>query len=444
MRPPSGPCTQRSFAELHGRVFNFAAVAFLPPREQPAGAGSAPPARRSMRLFRWALGAACILLGAHAAAPSPGASRLAEEAPGSYEAYAAAVPLGELASLVIEAEGAGALSAVLRRVGSLVPLRHGLDGTGVTLQMAAAATDSFATMKLSLRAGCASASEEDARGYSALHYAALGGSNALAALLQACGHALDLEAGDLQGRTPLMVAARAGRSDAVKMLLYAGADPLTKADDRRDALFAAAHMGRQNCTELLLQGGADPTSTDRNGESPLHVAARFGFLPVVQSLVASGAPVDRAAKDGVSVLIAAARGGREDVVRFLVERGADPHATTRDGSSALHLAAQHGHRRAVAALLDAGARVNRGNELGVTPLMLAAQHAQAQVVPLLLHAGAEILARSSHGATALQLAVDNKNEAIVEMLEAELRGELPTAKALPGPGTAVLTMASRM
>ena len=98
----------------------------------------------------------------------------------------------------------------------------------------------------------------------------------------------------------------------------------------------------------------------------------------------------------------------------------------------------------MAALLDAGARVNRGNELGVTPLMLAAQHAQAQVVPLLLHAGAEILARSSHGATALQLAVDNKNEAIVEMLEAELRGELPTAKALPGPGTAVLTMASRM
>jgi ankyrin repeat protein len=62
------------------------------------------------------------------------------------------------------------------------------------------------------------------------------------------------------GHTPLMRAAKEGRSDAVKVLLERGAVVNARAMDGSTALTAAARTGNADMVKLLLEKGADPSS----------------------------------------------------------------------------------------------------------------------------------------------------------------------------------------
>jgi hypothetical protein len=89
-------------------------------------------------------------------------------------------------------------------------------------------------------------------GWAPLHYASTGGHITVMRLLLD-NHAY-IDAASPNGSTPLMMAARYGTNDAVKLLLDAGADPTLKNVQGLTAIDFARQVQRED-TVLLIAGG---------------------------------------------------------------------------------------------------------------------------------------------------------------------------------------------
>ena len=78
-------------------------------------------------------------------------------------------------------------------------------------------------------------------------------------------------AGDIDARDPtfettaLAFATDFGQTDAVTLLLEAGADPDARNGNGSTPTIGAAFFGRPECLRLLLDAGADPALADENG-----------------------------------------------------------------------------------------------------------------------------------------------------------------------------------
>ncbi|MBB5920832.1 ankyrin repeat protein [Actinoalloteichus hoggarensis] len=131
--------------------------------------------------------------------------------------------------------------------------------------------------------------------------AALGQTDALAALLRESG--ADQALADTSGTIPLYAAAVSGHTEAVRLLLAAGAAPDVESHggpDEGTPLCAAASWGHLGVVRLLLEHGADANlseathpeaDVDAAGMTPLEWAALGGHDEVVTALVAAGAVV---------------------------------------------------------------------------------------------------------------------------------------------------------
>jgi len=67
------------------------------------------------------------------------------------------------------------------------------------------------------------------------------------------------------GLTPLMVAAREGRLEALRLLLASRASPHLPDEDGMRPLHFAAEAASLECCEMLISAGADPSSQDDSG-----------------------------------------------------------------------------------------------------------------------------------------------------------------------------------
>lgn len=101
----------------------------------------------------------------------------------------------------------------------------------------------------------------DDEGESLLHLAVRENDDALLVFLLRFEHARSLASFDYLVYTPLHVAAREGRADAVRRLLAAGADPNAHQDERigNTPISEAVHGGHPEIVAMLLRAGADPT-----------------------------------------------------------------------------------------------------------------------------------------------------------------------------------------
>ena len=67
------------------------------------------------------------------------------------------------------------------------------------------------------------------------------------------------------GATAIAFAADFGRTEAVRILLQAGADPNALNSNGSSPALGAAFFGRPECLRILLEAGADPTIADEDG-----------------------------------------------------------------------------------------------------------------------------------------------------------------------------------
>ncbi|MGE3804044.1 MAG: ankyrin repeat domain-containing protein [Gemmataceae bacterium] len=256
---------------------------------------------------------------------------------------------------------------------------------------------------------------------------------------------VDLDRGNANGVTPLMMAGQQGAFDCVKLLVEAGVD-LYRQDRhgrtareraRVDKKIAEYLRDRMEGTGVApaaptAQTPAPPRTgaTSKNPGIQLSKAAKKGDLAALQAALAEGAPLEWRNRDDYTPLMVATENGHSEIVRALLAAGADPHgAATNTGADALYIACAQGHLDIVEELLQRGADVNppadRGGT-GYTPLMAAALSGNLELVQRLVAAGANVQATDLDGRTAIKWAREQKHKEVVKYLK-ELMGE-------PAPG----------
>src|SRR5690606_37694399 len=142
-----------------------------------------------------------------------------------------------------------------------------------------------------------------------------------------------------EGQTALMLAARNGRPDAVRLLLERGADANAVESFRgQTALMWAAGEGNADAVRLLADHGAELEARSSGGFTALLFAVREAQLEAAKALVERGADVDAVAPDGTSALNMAIVNAYYEVASLLVAGGANPNLPDPRGSS-LHIIA---------------------------------------------------------------------------------------------------------
>lgn len=179
----------------------------------------------------------------------------------------------------------------------------------------------------------------------------------LAATLLAREHANADERGP-NGDTSVLVAARKGHLEMVRLLVKHGAKINTLDSKRRDILNIAISTKNPPLARLALELGADATMVTSiyDGAAIIYGSAK-GAVEIVDMLISAGAPVNRVNNVGWTALLEVAilGDGSEAYVKIaqmLLAAGADKNISDRNGVTPLEHAEQRGQRNLVEVLND--------------------------------------------------------------------------------------------
>jgi len=231
---------------------------------------------------------------------------------------------------------------------------------------------------------------------------------------------------DVNGSTPLLVAASNGDAAQVRQLLKAGANPNVRNKLDTTPLLEAAFHSNLEMIEALLDAGADPNVSGPDGQTPLMLVARGTNVVAAKMLLGKGAnPRASESQRHQTALMWAAANSQAPMTRLLLEVGADvdaktatdlmtplvsaePRAQPRSpgGMTALMFASREGCLDCVAAMVERGASVNLPDPEGVTPLLWAIWNTRFDVAKYLIGHGADVNRWDWWGRTPLYLAVD--------------------------------------
>jgi ankyrin repeat protein len=219
-----------------------------------------------------------------------------------------------------------------------------------------------------------------------LSEAACQGQTEMVSMLLASGMRFNINRDDMPH--PLIGAARKGSAIMVNHLLDAGHDIETTTRTKyvgMTVLMVAARRGRTELVRLLLARGANIEAVDKNHYTSLMHAVRKGRVEVVKLLLANGADKELR-NDNTIFLVTAASSGHADVVSALLSAGANIEATRTDlmyHRTALLVAAEKGHVDVVNILLAAGANKFATDSCGDTALALAKKNKHNEVMAAL-------------------------------------------------------------
>uniref|UniRef100_A0A8C7WPR7 non-specific serine/threonine protein kinase n=1 Tax=Oryzias sinensis TaxID=183150 RepID=A0A8C7WPR7_9TELE len=263
---------------------------------------------------------------------------------------------------------------------------------------------------------CMNVNAKDEDQFTALHWAAQNGDEAIARLLLDRGAAINETDG--QGRTPAHVACQHGQENVVRVLLSRGADVQINGKDNWTALHFAAWQGHLGIVKLLVkQAGADVDGQTSDGRTSLHLASQRGQYRVARILIELGASVHLTSVGLNTPLHVAAETGHTSTSRLLIKHKADIHAQNTQGLTPLHLACQRGHLATVKMLIAEGADPCRPSQTLCTPCHLAAGSGHCEVLKeLLLHCPDAGSVTDEEGLSPLHLAVGAGHSNVIKML----------------------------
>ncbi|KAI0016478.1 ankyrin repeat-containing domain protein [Xylariomycetidae sp. FL0641] len=184
-----------------------------------------------------------------------------------------------------------------------------------------------------------------------------------------------------QKNKALLLAAEAGRTDTLKLLLDNGADIDWVDWAGSTALTWALPSGHESAAKLLLDHHADVNISDIYHNPPLHWALPYPHL--TRLVLEHGAKVNAQNDDKQTALMWAAQAGRLDTLRLLLDHNADVNLQDKLGFTALHAAALKGYEEVARLLLRKGANPNLGDQDGWTPLHAAVLRRHENIADLL-------------------------------------------------------------
>ncbi|KJH44356.1 ankyrin repeat protein [Dictyocaulus viviparus] len=254
----------------------------------------------------------------------------------------------------------------------------------------------------------------DKMGRSYLHRAAYScNKNAVLKILeQSCPNVRDVN-----GVTPLHVAAAVGNRDVIAVFLQFGADPLAK-DNRgfTPVDWAAAYNQISSLEELILNIhglSSDLATCSSNVDSS---CSKICEDPTLSNLFTAAAGVRKQTDYtncwGRAGLLFASYFGSLPCIMCLLEK--NPQLVlVRDprGRTALHLSAWNGHHECVKYLVDKGVEIEALDDTGATALMYAVKDSgSVRVLEYLLSYGADVSKRDKKGNTVLHHSCISRNE----------------------------------
>ncbi|KAL7909981.1 hypothetical protein GGI35DRAFT_447561 [Trichoderma velutinum] len=198
---------------------------------------------------------------------------------------------------------------------------------------------------------------------SALHLVAyFGVEDAARALFE---DAVETDAKDLKGQTPLSLAAENGHETVVRLLLEKDAKIDSQDIRNRTPLSLAAKNGHEAVVRLLLKKGAEINSQRFRRHTPLFLAVENGHETVVRLLLKERAKVNSRDNQGQTPLSLAAKNGHEAVVRLLLKKRVKVNSRDHEEQTPLSLAAKNGHEAVVRLLLEKKAETDFKHYWGI-------------------------------------------------------------------------------
>ena len=187
--------------------------------------------------------------------------------------------------------------------------------------------------------------------------------------------------------TPLIITARDGKLDFVKVLLRYEANIEARGTikigeeviEGCTALWIAAANGHFDVVRLLIEQNAEVDGRTSKNSTPLRAAAFYGHLDTARCLVENGADVNARNNLNSTPLMVTCDNGHLDVTSYLVKHGANINLQDNDGRSCLHCASKGGHVQVVCELLSSGPKqIQNLNRL--TPLLEASNNCKIEMV----------------------------------------------------------------
>lgn len=307
----------------------------------------------------------------------------------------------------------------------------GIDGEGRTALCLAAAKGSVEVVRALLDRGL-DENHKDDLGWTPLHAAACEGHKSVCTILTEQGSMARVGELDVEGRSPLILAAQEGHCSTVRLLLDRRSPIDHRAYDGHSALTAAALQGHRDIVELLMRRGADTDVRDAEGRPLLYLLVLEGHLDMATLLIEKGSvPLESKDAEGRTALHVAAWQGDLDGIAMLLKYGADSNAQDLDGRPPLHSVAWRGH-------VDAGRLLFRAKGLnvdlackqqGATALSIAAQEGHTEIVAMLLEKGAKPDHVDRYGRSPVKVAGKHGHFSIVRLLESY--GAKPFSGTIP-------------
>jgi ankyrin repeat protein len=254
----------------------------------------------------------------------------------------------------------------------------------------------------------------------------------------------DSPLGISDAETPLHRAARDGYYQAVKFLVFKGADVNAGGNTYLGSPlhWAINQRAHKPIVKFLIEHGADIEATGYKDRTPLHEAAGYNLLSIVAMLINNGAQINPSDVELGTPLLDACYEGNLDIVKLLLDNGADLTVKDICGWAPLHHAACRGHVSIMNLLIEKGAIVNdRTYEIekrfnapntyaNYTPLHFAAKSENALAVKMLVENGADVNSIDFQGKTPLDHAIEDNRVETADFLKsrggktgAELRAE---------------------
>ena len=215
-------------------------------------------------------------------------------------------------------------------------------------------------------------------GSTPLHFAAWNGRKEIAEILIDNGANLNVINNELAGTpfiTALDWAIQQGRTETADLLRKHGGMTVEELRSGMTPLHIAAKEGKKEAIELLIAKSADVNAKVASGsskdETPLDTAIRNKHPEIADLLRKHGGKTG----EELNVIIAAAKKGDIEAVKQHLAAGADVNEKAGDGTTPLHNAAAYGHNEVAELLIANGAEVNAiivsGRNEGKTPVDLA-------------------------------------------------------------------------
>jgi serine/threonine-protein phosphatase 6 regulatory ankyrin repeat subunit B len=244
--------------------------------------------------------------------------------------------------------------------------------------------------------------KRDLNGNTPLHLAAKEGHlNSISALIT---QGANLSKENFDNKTPLELAVEGGKSEVVQAFIH------HKASFGNSALHTACFKCSKEIVSILLASGSKIDAQDLEGKQPIHYATDGGHLEIIKLLTEQGASLTAQDKQGITPAHIACKTDNLPLLIFFVESGVDLDKTL------LHTAASFGSKAIAQYLIEKKMPIDERDDTGKTPLLSAAASSQKDLFEALLAWGALFDAVDKRGKNVLHYASEHGNSLFMEFV----------------------------